>query len=152
MIDVEVGRTPAGVRKFSVAYRLEFVRRWNACTQRGEKTRLLRQHNLTRATVDRWLAAHQRGEFTASMTAAAERSPRHMDNIDRAELAKLRKENQALRAKVAKSEAVIDILGKAYELLESINESSDQDAEQEIPLALMNANEYAQWLERHKLA
>lgn len=70
-------------------------------------------------------------------------------NIDRAELARLRAENEQLRERVARSEAVQEILGKAYELLEGINESSDPDPK--IPPALMSADEYAEWLQQHKL-
>ncbi|KIQ07863.1 hypothetical protein RU01_21845, partial [Rhodococcus sp. MEB064] len=68
-----------------------------------------------------------------------------------AELARLRKENDALKKKVAQSEAVQEILGKAYELLEGITESSTETDDQ-IPPALMSATEYARWLERNALS
>ncbi|WP_411721583.1 hypothetical protein, partial [Mycetocola sp.] len=86
--------------------------------ERGSKARLLREFDLASTTVDRWRQARARGELTASMVAAAERSPRRMDSRDRAELARLRQENEALKKKVAQSEAAQEILGKAFELLE----------------------------------
>jgi len=149
--DVQIGRSATGVRKFSFAFKVEFLREWDAAVERGAKTRLMREHNLSRRTVDRWLEARERGEFTASMVTAARKSRFEVKNTERAELARLRKENDALKKKVAQSEAVQEILGKAYELLEGITESSTETDEQ-IPPALMSATEYAQWLERNKLS
>jgi transposase-like protein len=151
MIDTEAGRSRTGVRKFSFAFRIEFLRQWDQCVERGAKTRLLREHNLARNTVERWLVARDRGEFTTSMVAAAEKSRDRVDSRDRAELARLRKENAALKEKVAQSEAAQQILGKAFELLEGITESSTQTQDQ-IPPALMSADEYAKWLQRNKLS
>jgi phage terminase Nu1 subunit (DNA packaging protein) len=130
---------------------LEFIRAWDAATPvRGGRTRLLREHNLDKATVRRWLLARDRGELEESMTKAAKAGRKSQASIDRAELARLRVENEQLRQKVARSEAVQEILGKAYELLEGINESSEPDPK--IPLALMSADEYAEWLKRHNLS
>ena len=70
-------------------------------------------------------------------------------SVDRAELARLRLENERLRRKVVQAEAAQDILGKAFELLQGITESSNNDPQ--IPLALMSATEYAEWLKRRKL-
>jgi hypothetical protein len=151
MIDIEVGRSRTGMRKFPVAFRLEFLQQWDQCLEHGAKTRLMREHNLARQTVERWLEARNRGEFTASMVAAAEKSRHRVDNRDRAELARLRKENAALKDKVAQSEAAQEILGKAFELLEGITKSST-DTEEQIPPALMSAGEYANWLQRNKLS
>ncbi|WP_241962006.1 hypothetical protein [Rhodococcus opacus] len=152
MIDIEIGRTPTGGRHFPIAFRLEFIHRWDAATDRGAKTRLLREHNLTTATVRRWLHSRDEGEFTGlTSVTREERSLRRMENADRAELTRLRKENAALKHKVAQGEAVQEILGKAYELLEGITTSSTTDDEPEIPPALLSATEYANWLERNKL-
>lgn len=139
-----------GRRAFPLEYRIEFLRLWDACVERGAKNRLLREHGLGKGTVGRWVAARERGEFTTSMVAAAERTPRRMESQDRAELARLRVENEALKRKVDQAEAVQVILGKAFGLLEGINQSSSQQGQ--IPPALMTAAEYEQWLTRHKLS
>lgn len=151
MSEIVVGRTGTGARSFPLAYRVEFLRRWDESVERGAKARLMREHGLVSSTVERWLKARERGELTASMVAAAERSPRRMESRDRAELARLRKENEALKKKVAQSEAAQQILGKAFELLEGITAGSDQD-QTPIPPALMSADEYAKWLKQHKLS
>lgn len=152
MIDVEIGRSVTGGRKFPVAFRVEFLRQWDlAALERGAKVALMRENKLTFNTVKRWLDARDRGEFTSSMVTAAQKSRFEVKNSERAELARLRRENDALKKKVAQSEAVQEILGKAYELLEGITESST-DTEDQIPPALMSATEYAQWLQRNKLS
>ncbi|KIQ08455.1 hypothetical protein, partial [Rhodococcus sp. MEB064] len=106
MIDVEIGRSATGVRRFPLAFRVEFLRSWDDAVERGAKTALLRKHSLTTNTVKRWLEARERGEFTASMVTAARKSRFEVKNTERAELARLRKENDALKKKVAQSEAV----------------------------------------------
>ena len=141
------GRTARGHRAFPLAFRVEFVRAWLAATERGERARLLRRHDLAWSTVRRWTEAYHNGDYTTAMVEASQRSRSRMDNKDRAELARLREENELLRAKVARGEAVQEILGKAYELLHGINESSTSPATP-IPPALMSASDYAAWLER----
>ena len=150
MNDPTIGLTQSGRRSFPVGYRLDFLRKWDASVERGAKVRLLREHALVSSTVERWLAARARGELTMSMVATAERSSHRMENRDRAELARLRLENEALKKKVAQSEAAQQILGKAFELLEGITTSSENPPE--IPPTLMSADEYAKWLKQHKLS
>ncbi|MCZ4587533.1 hypothetical protein O4328_28260 [Rhodococcus opacus] len=67
MIEAEVGPIPTGRRSYPVAYRIEFLRRWDECLERGTKARLMRENNLDRSTVQAWLKARDRAEFTASM-------------------------------------------------------------------------------------
>lgn len=142
--------SPTGRRSFPLEYRIEFLRLWDACIERGAKVRLLREHGLGKPTVARWLDARERGEFTVSMVAAGGRTSRRMDSQDRAELARLRAENEALKRRVGQAEAAQEILGKAFELLEGINKSSEQQGQ--IPPALLTAAEYEQWLKQHKLS
>lgn len=150
MSEILIGETRTGRRTFPMAFRVEFLRKWDLCLERGSKTRLLREYQLSSNTVDRWRTARSGGQWTASQVAAAEGSPRRMENRDRAELARLRTENEALKKKVAQSEAAQQILGKAFELLEGITTSSDNIPE--IPPTLMSEAEYAAWLKRHKLS
>ena len=153
VIDIEIGRTQTGGRAFPVDFRIAFVEQWDAATERGARTRLLREHNLAYGTVRRWLRSRERGDYAVQMAPAAqERSRVRMENFDRAEFNRLRKENQQLKHRLAQSEAVQEILGKAYELLEGITTSSPNEDPTEIPVTLLSANEYALWLERNKLS
>jgi transposase-like protein len=150
MIDVEIDRSAGGGRKFSLAFKIEFLREWDNAVERGGKSRLLREYKLSPSTVMKWRQSRDRGEFEASMVKAAGKSRNVVNNKDRAELARLRQENQQLRKKVEQSEAVQEILGKAYELLDGITKSSPPELPQ-IPISLMSAQEYADWLERGRL-
>lgn len=99
-IEVPIGRTAQGRRHFPIAYRVEFLQRWDqATTTRGARARSLRANHLSEATVQRWIRAREAGEFTASMTAAASNPRIRMDSQHRAELAELRAENAALTRK-----------------------------------------------------
>ncbi|MCI1748042.1 MAG: hypothetical protein LKI24_08065 [Acidipropionibacterium sp.] len=149
-ISAPVGRTSSGRRAFTIAFRLEFLQAWDACTARGDKTRLLREHQLTRNTVLRWLQARDRGEFTTSMVATADGSRSRMDNKDRAELARLKAENTHLRDKVAQAEAAQEILGKAFGLLDQTLQSPDPAPQ--IPPALMSLEQYRDWLDTYTLS
>ena len=148
MISIKPGLTATGRRRFPIGYRLEFLREWDACRERGAKARLLRENDLTYETVQVWIRARDRGELEESMIRAA-KPDKSSASVDRAELARLRLENERLRRKVVQAESAQDILGKAFELLQGINESPDNDPQ--IPLALMSATEYADWLKRTKL-
>lgn len=152
-IEVPIGRTAQGRRHFPIAYRVEFLQRWDqATTTRGARARSLRANHLSEATVQRWIRAREAGEFTASMTAAASNPRIRMDSQHRAELAELRAENAALTRENNQHEAALEIMGKAFELLQGINESSEQDEEPQITPALMSAEQYAHWLTRHNLS
>lgn len=151
-IDVPIGRSAKGYRSFPVAFRIEFLQRWDLAVQRGAKTRLMREYSLTRGTVREWLQARESGAFSDSMVAAAEKSRDRMDSRDRAELAKLRAKVAALEKKNNQSEAALEIMGKAFELLEGITESSTEDEGPQIPPALMSAEQYQVWLKRHGLS
>lgn len=135
-----------------MAFRIEFLELWHQAYERGAKVRLLRQYNLDNQTVARWVNAERNGEITASAVAAAERAPTRVASRDRATIARQNVRIAELEKKVAQSEAVVEILGKAYELLEQITQSEETDTEALIPPALMSADEYARWLRSSKLS
>ena len=151
-IDVPVGRSAKGRRSFPIAFRVEFLQRWDLAVKHGAKTQLMREYNLTRETVREWLEAREDGAFTDSMVTAAGKSRDRMDSQDRAELARLRAKVAQLEKKNDQSEAALEILGKAFELLEGITKSSAEDEGPQIPPALMSAEQYQAWLTRHHLS
>ena len=73
-----------------------------------------------------------------------------MENIDRAEFARLREENAVLKHKLARSEAVQAILAEALELFDGIAVGSPP-GESEIPVLRFDATDYATWLKLDKL-
>lgn len=148
-ISVEPGLTAGGRRRFPIAFRVEFLREWDRCVERGAKARLMREHGLISATVQRWLRARDDGSMEMSHQQAAARGDTDVSQM-RAELVRLRSENERLRRKASQAEAATEILGKAFELLEGITTSSDP--EPQVPPMLMSADEYREWLQRQKLS
>lgn len=152
-ISVECGRTPTGRRSYPVGFKVEFLQLWDAAIrERGARSALLSEYALSWATVRGWLQARDRGDFEVSMLTSISKSKgSRVEAKDRAELARLRAENTRLKAKVHQAEAAQEILGKAFELLEGITASSTEEPEQ-IPPALMSAEQYQQWLTRKGLS
>jgi hypothetical protein len=151
MISTPIGTTASGGRSFSVAFRIEFLQAWDECVAHGDKARLLREHNLAKGTVKRWLNARARGEFDASLQAAeVKMGRRQQHNEDRSEVIRLRRQVEQLEQKVKNAEAAQEIMGKAFELLDGITKSST-GPDAQIPPTLMSAAEYQTWLERKKL-
>lgn len=147
-ISVEPGRTAGGSRTFSAEFKLEFVREWSKCVERGAKVRLMREYDLCTSTVRPWLKAFGDGSLTPAQERVASRS-RDMATM-RARIASLESENERLRQKTSQAEAATQILGKAFELLEGITTSSDPDPQ--IPPMLMSADQYRAWLEGSRLS
>lgn len=152
MLTAKPGTTPTGRRSFNNDYRREFLREWDACTERGQKTTLLRENSLFYSTVKRWLAARDSGRLDATMRGRSNKGSDkdRLDARDRAEIVRLREENEKLKKKVVQAEAAQDIMGKAYELLEGITTSSEPETTP-IPPSLMSAEEYAKWLKQYGL-
>ena len=140
-------RTSGGRTCYTVAYKVEALQEWDRCVERGSKTRFLRERGLPHGTMIDWVRARDRGEFEASMLTAASKDGgrRMMNSRDRAELARLRAENERLKSKVAQAEAAQEVLGKAFELLEGITKGST-DSDEQIPPALMSVEQYREWL------
>lgn len=152
MLAAQPGITPTGRRSFNNDYRREFLREWDACHERGQKTALLRENNLSYATVRKWISARDNGRLDATMRSRSRKGSNkdRLDASDRAEIVRLREENEKLKKKVAQAEAAQDIMGKAYELLEGITTSSQPETTS-IPPSLMSADEYAKWLKQYGL-
>lgn len=144
-ISAPVGTKRGGGRSFSREYRIEFLQQWDQCIEYGAKSRLLRANDLDRNTVNRWIGARDRGEFETSMVNESKKSRNHELNVTRSELVALRRENEQLRKKVAQAEAAQEILGKAFGLLEAVNQSPSEDP-MPMPPALMTLEQYGQWL------
>lgn len=150
MISTPIGTTVTGKRSFPVAFRIAFLAAWDDCVGHGDKARLLREHGLAKATVKRWLDARDQGRLDASVETAMSKDAGRTPSQDRAELARLRRENERLQAKLRNAEVAQEIMGKAYELLQGIDLSSP-DPQTQIPPALMSKSQFAEWLARKRL-
>jgi len=123
-------------RTFSVAYKRRVVQEYDALTEHGARGAYLRREGLYQSHIDKWRRARDAGRFdgrpsgSTAKTAANSSgnslvsSGRASSVVESAEVARLRRENERLAAELAKTQTVVEILGKAHALLEMISESA----------------------------
>jgi transposase len=110
-------------REFSADYKLAILAEYDRCTEAGEKGALLRREGLYSSIVTDWRRQHRDG----ALVVTPGRSEGGRNGPTRNELARLRAENEALRKKLAKAEAIIEVQGKVHALLEEISKSADSE-------------------------
>lgn len=108
-------------RSFTAAYRARVVAEYEAAPH-GSKAAVLRREGLYQSQVRRWAEARDSLNSGASSPRRAHRATR--SGAGRDDAARLRVENQRLTRELAKSAAVVEIMGKLQGLLESISEST----------------------------
>lgn len=104
-------------RSFTAEYRARVVAEYEAAP-RGQKGAVLRREGLYQSQIRQWTAARE------ALTAGTP-SPRrrHRAAGGRSEPDWLRAENRRLTRELARSQAVVEIMGKLQGLLEAISES-----------------------------
>jgi transposase-like protein len=123
-------RAPAGPRAqraqrrwFSGDYKLAILAEYDRCSEPGAKGALLRREGLYSSIITDWRRQHREG----SLVVTPGRSEGGRGGPSRSELARLRAENERLRKKLAKAEAIIEVQGKVQALLEELSKSADSD-------------------------
>ena len=109
-------------RSFTAAYRARVVAEYEAAAH-GQKAAVLRREGLYQSQVRRWTAARDGVNRATSMPRRVHRASGSGGGKDDA--VRLRAENQRLARELAKSQAVVEIMGKLQGLLETISESTD---------------------------
>jgi transposase len=117
------GDPPKGRRGFPTDYKLAILAEYDRCTEPGEKGALLRREGLYSSIITDWRRQHREG----SLVVTPGRSEGGRGGPSRSELARLRAENERLRKKLAKTEAIIEVQGKVHALLEELSKSADTD-------------------------
>lgn len=117
------GRRPR--RVFTVDYKLAVLAEYDRCTHPGDKGALLRREGLYSSLITDWRRQHREG----ALVATPGRSEGGRGGPSRSELERLRAENERLKRKLAKAEAVIEVQGKVHALLEEISKSADTEDE-----------------------
>ena len=114
-------------RTFTAAYKLAMIEKYDAATEPGAKGALLRGEGLYDSHISYWRKARDSGSLKSS-AAAADAVPAVAHRGRPAAEA----ENERLRRRLAKAEvkleqtrAALDIMGKAFALLEMLSESAD---------------------------
>ncbi len=113
--DPEVRVTPQS-RRFSNEYKLEILRRADACTQPGEVEALLKEEGLYSSYLSRWRQARVAGRLNGRE--GQQRGPKPPLNRElAAENASLQRENARLRERLATAETIIEVQKKLSRLL-----------------------------------
>ena len=110
-------------RTFSPDYKLAVLAEYDRCSELGEKGALLRREGLYSSVVTDWRRQHREG----SLVVTPGRNDGGRGGPSRTEVARLRAENDKLRKKLAKTEAIIEVQGKVQALLEELSKSADSD-------------------------
>jgi transposase-like protein len=106
--------TKAKRRTFTAEYKLRIVEEADACTEAGQIGALLRREGLYSSHLSKWRQLRQDGQLRAL---SAKKRGRKAQDSSVAELAKLRHENERLRARLEQAEMIIDVQKKLSQLL-----------------------------------
>ena len=107
-------------RSFSAAYRAKVVAEYEAAAH-GSKAAVLRREGLYQSQIREWTYARD----ALARGASAPRRRHRAATGGKDDPGRLRAENQRLTRELAKSAAVVEIMGKLQGLLETISESTD---------------------------
>ena len=103
-------------RRFTKLEKVRILKEADACTEPGELGALLRREGIYSSYLSRWRRARDRGELQA--LSPKKRGPKSAaDSGLTKELAKLRRENERLRGRLAQAEAIMEAQKKLSELL-----------------------------------
>jgi transposase len=109
-------------RTFPAEYKLKMLAEYDAA-EPGEKGALLRREGLYSSHLVEWRRARDAGglDGLTAQPRTVGRSPEQAEN-DR-----LRGENERLQRELAKTQAALEVVGKAHALLELLSESADTE-------------------------
>ena len=111
-------------RTFTAAYKLAMIEKYDAATEPGAKGALLRGEGLYDSHISYWRKARESGALKSSATAVPVVA--HMGRpAGEAENERLRKRLAKAEVKLEQTRAALDIMGKAFALLELLSESAD---------------------------
>ncbi len=103
-------------RRFNRGEKLRILAAAEACTESGEMGALLRREGIYSSYLSRWRRVRGRGELTA--LSPKKRGPKPpADKAWVKEVAKLRRENERLQARLAQAEVIIEVQKKLSQLL-----------------------------------
>jgi transposase len=107
-------------RQFSAEYKLRILAEADRCTERGEVGALLRREGLYSSHLDKWRKQRDRGALAGLRGEKRGRKP----DPQAAEIARLQRENEQLRARLERAEHIIDVQKKLAHLLGTVSAES----------------------------
>jgi len=130
-------------RVFTAEYKLAMVAEYDRASTPGERGGLLRREGLYHSHIIEWRKARDAGTLVARPAperlesgqgeedeqAARRRRRRGASTAEQAEVERLRRQNERLAKDLARTQAALDIMGKAHALLELLSESAEPPRE-----------------------
>jgi transposase-like protein len=110
-------------RSFTAEYKAAILAEYDSLTEPGAKGALLRREGLYSSHLIEW----RRARDTGVQAGLADKPRKPVRSPAEVEADRLRRENERLRAELAKSKAALEVVGKAHALLELLCESADTD-------------------------
>jgi transposase len=128
---------------FTAEYKLAMVAEYDRAAGPGERGGLLRREGLYHSHIIEWRKARDAGTLVARPAAeqpeagqgkedeqaAPRRRRRGTTTAEQAELERLRRHNERLAKDLARTQAALDIMGKAHALLDLLSESAEPPRE-----------------------
>jgi transposase len=114
-------------RQFTAKYKLHILEEADRCTKPGQIGELLRREGLYSSHLSKWRQQRARGQLHGL---APKKRGRKGQDPTVAELARLRRENERLRAQLAQAEIIIDVQKKLAQLL-GLNTAETENDESE---------------------
>jgi transposase len=115
-------------RTFTAAYKLAMIEKYDAATEPGAKGALLRGEGLYDSHISYWRKARESGALKSPAAVPGTAVPAVADKgrpAAEAENERLRKRLAKAEVKLGQTRAALDIMGKAFALLEMLSESAD---------------------------
>jgi len=114
-------------RQFTAKYKLHILEEAERCTERGQIGELLRREGLYSSHLSKWRQQRAGGQLQGL---APKKRGRKGQDPTVAELARLRRENERLRAQLEQAEIIIDVQKKLAQLLGlNTNETESDESE-----------------------
>jgi len=108
-------------RHFSAAYKLRILEEAERCDQAGQMGALLRREGLYASHLTTWRRQRQAGQLAGLTPKQRGRSK----DVQAAELATLRQENERLRSRLEQAELIIAAQKKLAQLLEQLTQAAE---------------------------
>lgn len=115
---------PRARRSFTPAQKQAYIDGYEAARAVGDGEGYLRREGLYSSLMSEWRRARDAGLLEGKNDS----TPVGRPSAEQAEIARLKRELEVTRSKLATTETALDIMGKARELLQSISESEQQRA------------------------
>ena len=107
-------------RRFTAEYKARILAEYDAAAP-GEKGALLRREGLYSSHVVDW----RRARDTRGLDGLTGKPRPGVRSTEQVENDRLRRDNERLQRELAKTQAALDVVGKAHALLELLSESAD---------------------------